>query len=110
MKGKAVIYFLSFFFVFLLFARDIVMVFPSAFLSESAVSALHIEWADEESERNRTSEESSRYNVNEFTEEYHSYTLDLPVFLLSTGKSSLSNSSFKQTFYGSVLTPPPDKA
>jgi hypothetical protein len=110
MNNRAATYFLSLFFVFLLFARDIVMVFPSVFISESAVSALHIDWADEESERNRSSEESARYNINEFTAGYHSYNLDLPVLFLSTGESRLANSSFKQTFYGSVLTPPPDRA
>lgn len=85
------------------------MAFP-VFFTSSSIPAMHIDWSDEESERSRNSEESARYSINEFTEGYHSYILDLPVFPLSTGSNYLLNASFKQTFYGSVLTPPPDMA
>jgi hypothetical protein len=110
MKKGVFTYLLSLFFIFLLFAKDIIFVFPSLFIAEYSLTAVQIDWSDEESERSRSSEEVSKINASEYIGGEHTLLLLMPVFCLEKDKNLPVNSSFTRTFYGSVLTPPPDKA
>jgi hypothetical protein len=110
MKKNILNYWLSLFFILLLFAKDIIIVFPSLFVPDSAVTAVHIDWTEEESERNRSGEEVSRSAASEYLNADHHLNLEPPLFHLPADKIPAVNSFFQTTFYGSVPTPPPDKA
>lgn len=108
MKPTCSKYLVSLFFIFSLFAKDIVMLFP-AVTGIVQTSFNDDERAQDESENKTETEENVKAETAEFITSHHSLYIDMPLFFLSQRKSIPLNKSFKRNFYGSVLTPPPNQ-
>ncbi|MGC4036203.1 MAG: hypothetical protein QM764_09590 [Chitinophagaceae bacterium] len=109
MKRSIPTYLLSFFFILLFVAKDIASVCPAIFNRNTTTIALQSDWPEEESENNKPGvpEKNSINECLHFTA-YHE--LNTPLFILSFNKEYLYNTSFQRSFYGTVLTPPPDQS
>lgn len=108
MQRKFSKYLVSLFFIFSFFAKDVSMLFP-ALRDVASSSFKHDEKAQDESDKKTETEENTRTETTEFITSHHSLYIDMPFFFLSFKKGIPINKSFKQSFYSSVLTPPPNQ-